>query len=110
MSGGMIGLFSLLSYVMFAICSLKTDFHVARHCSRRGIGFRRVQLWLWSPSVLHKWPVLQQIPILFLRRMDTDLCDFDVDENFYLSLSVSHSCNQDSEKTITYGCHCAFDF
>lgn len=106
----MIGLSSLLSYALSALRSLTTKFSPDRHIHRRRIGLCRVQLWLWPPCILYQWPLHKQAQILFIRRMDTDLCDINVDKDIHMSLPVPHSSNEVLEKTSLHCRFCAFYF
>ena len=74
--------------------SFAADLELVRHGSGRRIGLRRIPLWLRSPSILHRWPSLCQNRILFVRRVDPDFCDLDVDEDIHLLLFKSYSSNK----------------
>ena len=85
-------LFALVGSTPF-LC-FDAEFDSVRDCRGRRIGLRRIPLWLRSPSILHRWPSLWQIPILFVRRVDPDFCDLDVDEDIHLLLFEPYSSNK----------------
>lgn len=98
----------LLALVRF-IRSLYFDaeFNLVRHGSGGRIGHCRIPLWLRSPSILHRRPSLWQIRILFLRRVDPDFCDLDVDEDIHLLLSKPYSSNKGLAKANVHCYYCS---
>ena len=86
-------IFFALVRFMRSLC-FNAKFELVRDGSGRRIGHCRIPLWLRSPSILHRWPSLWQDRILFIRRVDPDFCDLEVDQDIHLLLSKSYSSNK----------------
>ena len=101
-------LFALVRFMRSRCVS--TKFILVRHRCGGRIGHCRVSLWVRTPSILHRWPSLWQAHVLFIRRVDPDFCDLDVDENIHLLLSKPYSSNKDLAKTTVHCYHSALRF
>ena len=101
-------LFALVSF-MRSLC-FNAKFNLVGHGSGRRIGHCRISLWLRSPSILHRWPSLWQGRILFIRRVDPDFCDPDVDEDIHLLLFKPYSSDKGLANAIDHCYYCALYF
>ena len=101
-------LFALVRFMRF-LC-FDAEFKLVRHGSGRRIGLYRFPLWLRSPSILHRWPSLWQIHILFIRRVDPEFCDLDVDEDIHLLLFKPNSSNKGLAEANVHCCYSALYF
>ena len=94
---------------MRSLC-FNARYDLVRHGSGRRIGLCEIPLWLRSPSILHRWPSLWQARILYIRRVDPDFCDLDVDEDIHLLLFKPYSSNKGLANANVHCYHRALHF
>ena len=68
------------------ISEAQLNIYVARECHRPGLGFHRGPLWLRKTTTLPVGEAAPRVYEIRLWRMDSDICDTDVDQNLDLPL------------------------